>query len=495
MSYSWIETEFSRLLPQANFYQGVNLNPTSKAKTQSVRVVDVNKDGVDPGDWAAFLSKNKVSAEALPGGIFKWASVLKPNNSLNDIFSMESDGFNTDEIQLAYDQVGKALDQVRAGWKANSDLTPEQKIKLAYEAIGFAGNQSSENFAGLTFTTQISTGALSNTAAAVLVFAIGQELGWPVSLQEGREQVVLLWEQGRQNGLVAAGPEKIFAEKQIADHSKDIGQLQDLTLEDLLAKAEVSKAYEKLDRGNLAAAREAIEEAFQLTPDSISVYGSQGDIAIRVEDFDSGLPAFEKQASLAEAAQRTQDQAKAAMNLGTAHFAMNHPDDAVSSFRKAIRLDPNLPDAYVGMAMAAANEGAPEGLSYINQAIPLAAHRPLLLSFAYYFRGSLNNSSKKHEEAKADFTKALQINPGYYPAYVDRSAAEAHLGDEKAALQDCEEAIKITHQRNAGAYLCQGMVFHKMSKWTEAKSAYSKGLQLDPQNATLGRLYKIVKDK
>jgi tetratricopeptide (TPR) repeat protein len=65
------------------------------------------------------------------------------------------------------------------------------------------------------------------------------------------------------------------------------------------------------------------------------------------------------------------------------------------------------------------------------------------IALAYNNRGAARQMQGQYDLAMADFTRALQLNPGYDGAYNNRGRLHMNLNDETAALVDLEAALRI----------------------------------------------------
>ena len=69
------------------------------------------------------------------------------------------------------------------------------------------------------------------------------------------------------------------------------------------------------------------------------------------------------------------------------------------------------------------------------------------------------------EGSIADYTKAIEFNPQYMKAYVNRGIIKSSLGDKRAACQDYKKSISLGDIQTAkwlktdGASWCREMKF------------------------------------
>jgi hypothetical protein len=66
------------------------------------------------------------------------------------------------------------------------------------------------------------------------------------------------------------------------------------------------------------------------------------------------------------------------------------------------------------------------------------------LAIAYHRRGTAYASKKDYDQAIADYTKALEIDPKYVSALNDRGLAYTSKGDYERAIADVTRAVELT---------------------------------------------------
>lgn len=81
-------------------------------------------------------------------------------------------------------------------------------------------------------------------------------------------------------------------------------------------------------------------------------------------------------------------------------------DEAMADFNRAVKLDPNKSDGYLG-------------------------------------RADVLNAMQRYEDALADYHRAIEINPDFAKSYVNRGIAHSHLGQHKKAIADFEKALAL----------------------------------------------------
>lgn len=100
----------------------------------------------------------------------------------------------------------------------------------------------------------------------------------------------------------------------------------------------------------------------------------------------------------------------------------------------------------------------------------------------YYERGVAASENDDTERAIAEFSKALEMDPGYVEAYVERGYSWWTKRDFDAALKDLNRALELG-PRNARAYLFRGMAKAGGGDSRAAIEDYNKAIEIDPNNA------------
>ena len=91
---------------------------------------------------------------------------------------------------------------------------------------------------------------------------------------------------------------------------------------------------------------------------------------------------------------------------GVSNLNLNKPEKAFKDFSRAIEIDPERADGYVG-------------------------------------RANTLNTMGRHEESLPDYNRAIEIDPELANAYANRGSAYSHLGQYKKAIADYETALEL----------------------------------------------------
>jgi tetratricopeptide (TPR) repeat protein len=102
--------------------------------------------------------------------------------------------------------------------------------------------------------------------------------------------------------------------------------------------------------------------------------------------------------------------------------------------------------------------------------------------FAYIHRGYLNNSLGRTEQAMDDFTKTIELNPGYAEAYNNRGIIYNSQGEYEKAIVDYTKAIELK-PKIAEAYNNRGLAYGYMGMHDKAITDYLKVIEINPEIA------------
>jgi Flp pilus assembly protein TadD len=85
----------------------------------------------------------------------------------------------------------------------------------------------------------------------------------------------------------------------------------------------------------------------------------------------------------------------------------------------------------------------------------------LLLADIYNERGLARFELSDEKAAMLDFSEAIRLNPNDYRAYYNRACACGRSGDNRGAIADFTESLKF-QPNNAHAYFNRGIAYHRL---------------------------------
>jgi tetratricopeptide (TPR) repeat protein len=153
--------------------------------------------------------------------------------------------------------------------------------------------------------------------------------------------------------------------------------------------------------------------------------------------------------------------------------------DAIESYTKAIRLQPDLALAYQcrGKAFWKTSKQE-EAINDCNRALQLNPKFPE----AYNYRGNARLDKGDLDGALSDFTEAIRLKPDFTFAYYNRGRARNQKDDLEGAIKDFTEAIRLQPD-DADAYFHRGLAHSKLSDFDEAIKDYTGFIVFNPQYA------------
>jgi tetratricopeptide (TPR) repeat protein len=195
---------------------------------------------------------------------------------------------------------------------------------------------------------------------------------------------------------------------------------------------------------------------------------------------------------------------------GLAHHKDGRYENALKTFERAIRLDPNYARAYRSKGdVLYDRERYEEALLTYEQAIRLdpnhaRIHRnrgDILLHLKrydkalaaydqaiqlepraaqnYYGKGEVLYSTKRYEEALAAYNVATQLDPGFASAYTNKGMAFARLNRFREAISACDEAIRFD-PNCATPYNNKGRALYHLGRYLESLAVFEEAIRLDP---------------
>jgi len=120
---------------------------------------------------------------------------------------------------------------------------------------------------------------------------------------------------------------------------------------------------------------------------------------------------------------------------------------AVDCFKKALLLDPELCDAFLGLADVYAKQGKEdEALDQFQRALTMEPNLPE----AHYQMGRIYLKRKQVSKALAAFEKELAITPRHGRVHNDLAVAHFHQRNFEKAIYHCDRAValgEVVHEK------------------------------------------------
>jgi tetratricopeptide (TPR) repeat protein len=86
----------------------------------------------------------------------------------------------------------------------------------------------------------------------------------------------------------------------------------------------------------------------------------------------------------------------------------------------------------------------------------------------------------QYDEAIAEYSKAIEFNPGYTNLYYYRGRVYYETEQWELAIADFSKAIELSSEYD-NAYCCRGLVYYETEQWDLAIADFSKAIELDAE--------------
>lgn len=262
-----------------------------------------------------------------------------------------------------------------------------------------------------------------------------------------------------------------------------------------------------LQRGDLAQAQQELQSAVQYDPNYEDARRSLAELQNRTGAFDAAV------SNARRLLQRNPGDVEAMLVYSQALISKKNYTDADKILKLVAERAPNAAELHRQLALLALfRNDLPAAGRQFEQAWELQPQSKLLLegtlqvylaerqpdaaiaflekeigshpkdALLYHQLAQVLLLEKKRPEAISALKAALSLDPGMPDSSI--LLADQYATDNKA--QDAFQVLEDSLQRNshdASLSLRAGMIFEKLSRWTDARKAYEQVLQLDPDNA------------
>jgi protein O-mannosyl-transferase len=174
-------------------------------------------------------------------------------------------------------------------------------------------------------------------------------------------------------------------------------------------------------------------------------------------------------------------------NLGNALAAQGRFDEAVDQFQRALRIDPNDPDAVYNLGNAWARQGNFEAAGkQLQQALQINSNNAM----AAYDLGNVRARQGRFNEAMDQFQRALKIDPGLAKAHYNLGSLLTQQGKLDEAIAHFRQVMRLAPEDGRPPYHL-GQIFSRQGKLDEAIRHYRLALRIDPASVK-ARYYLAV---
>jgi tetratricopeptide (TPR) repeat protein len=165
-------------------------------------------------------------------------------------------------------------------------------------------------------------------------------------------------------------------------------------------------------------------------------------------------------------------------NLGSALMEMRRPDLAAPHLERALQLMPTLATAHYNLGTLLQRQNELGRAQHEYQLALQYASDEREAAQTHNNLGVLFNQLGRRDEAVAEFTQAIALNPYEQNSLVGRGLIEREEGKLDAALQDFTRAAQVVPSPQASYW--QGRVLEEKGQLSAAAAAYRTALKLAP---------------
>jgi tellurium resistance protein TerD len=134
-------------------------------------------------------------------------------------------------------------------------------------------------------------------------------------------------------------------------------------------------------------------------------------------------------------------------NQGSLNVQKGDFQGAIANFTQALGLNPNIPQAYLGLGIATSKQGNKQQAIYnYDRALQFNPN----LAEAYFGRGQVYYELGNKQKAIGDYEQAIRVNPNYGLAYLERGAIRCMLGTKSQAVADFHQAVELFSKQGDG---------------------------------------------
>ncbi len=325
-------------------------------------------------------------------------------------------------------------------------------------------------------------------------------------------------QKGRQNGnraVGAIGPDDADACIVLAEYYGSKGKWAEaigLCQRAISLQPKSAAAYKIFGKalqstGKLEEARQCYLKALQLQPNLAEVHANLGSLSAQQQQWQAAISHYQKALelnpqfagayrNLAKVFERMGQPAAAAISwyqaltlepqagtaeqyltVGNAVFQQGNIDEALSCYRRAIELNPNLSQAYHNVAeLLSVRQEWDEAIDAYRQSIEVKPDN----AGSHYGLAKALGQLERWDEAVVAYRQVIELNGSSADIYHQFGDALANLQQWEEAASAYLQAIEL-NQNNSWSYNNLGGALIKLERWEEAVAAYRRAIALNPE--------------
>ncbi|NXJ60022.1 TTC6 protein, partial [Rostratula benghalensis] len=202
---------------------------------------------------------------------------------------------------------------------------------------------------------------------------------------------------------------------------------------------------------------------------------NRGLLYVELDDYANACEDFK------EATLLSPDDSQIFQAIGVCCHRLHEFEEAVRSFDQVLKLDPVSVDAYVGRGNSYMENGRETGYKQAQKDFLRAIHLNPTCINARICLGYNLQALGKLQRAWRQFTVAICIDPKCHAAYDGRASVCLQVGENFAAFQDINAALKLT--TTAPLLTNRGVINQLMGYLPCAMKDYQQAISVDPSYA------------
>jgi tetratricopeptide (TPR) repeat protein len=207
------------------------------------------------------------------------------------------------------------------------------------------------------------------------------------------------------------------------------------------------------------------------------------------ENWSAALTFFQK------AIEKNLQDSNAWFQVGYCYGKLGRSQDAIESFKQAIRIKPDYAEAHNNLGVAYGELGRwQEAIESCKQAIRIKPD----FAEAHYILGVAYGKLECYQDAIESYKQAIRIKPDLAKAHSNLGITYVKLGRYQDAIESCKQAIRIEPDL-AKAHYILGVAYGNLGRYQDAIESHKQAIRIKPDFAeahfSLGGDYFLVGDK
>ncbi len=268
--------------------------------------------------------------------------------------------------------------------------------------------------------------------------------------------------------LLSAGKTKDASDFVNAMLSTDPGNVDLLFLRALILKAE----------GQEKESRAVVEDILQKDPTNIDANVEMANIYMSAKNFRLANKHF------VEGLKADPEDPASLFGHGLTSWYLKNDDAAKTAFNTLVEIEPENSLAWSYLAKLSSERGKyDDAIAQLETAIKYEENY-----FSHWLDlGNVYLKKFDKENAVEAWSRAIELEPTYFLGYAYRGGLRDEMGDYEGALSDYNNVVRYNPEYYF-AYESIGMLYWKDENWTEARNAFLRAYEADPESISYALL-------